>query len=1329
MPYLGDDSDTDDPTRENVSLVLLPARAAVIAMALSTISSVVALGMVIEVACEVDGLDGNDFALVNLDAVMLAIMTVTGISVIFLSLLTVALSLAVIAQVLAPLVSCNAGEDCSQRTLAVKTICALSIFLLCILALALLVICDLRRTLPHARAIIGLQEMRQARLWRSDLNRYHDAQVDEERALVERAKVPSDGTEPVLLARADSTTNGMFGRSPRLWLSATTAPPPFDTLETTPFLPQERTTSTGSVLPSRNLADLIAVPPAHSRVMLSVGHGHHKHHKPATHHHHDAAAAAEKIRKAEQQRREKAEKQKHKAEERRRKKEERDRHNKQAGLERQRKLREAREAHARRQEIVAQRHKAEHAAHEKAKHDKAEQRRARKGAAHEHKHEHRHEHAHEGLGHPPAHEKPAHDLQDVRKRRREAKKAARAKRAAEKAERRAHHDKAHHAHGQAESSVHAPKEAHHASPPHHHAENQADTAHAGPAPGAEHHTSPTHSTHKHDHHIHLPRRRRKDAAHAQSSHSHKHKHEPSADKSARHHHHSLGAHGHSSTQKKGDTAPHAHAEQPTAPHGAVTAPKDGVHAVVHETTPKVAVPASSTITKASPTTTAPHPAGASAAVKSSAPRQTPHPAPQAQPPAHPPQPVQPAHPAQSAHPAQAAHPAPVAHPAQVAHPAKSTPAVYQPQARHADPPSDKREPTPSPASAGKEGDTPKQHHWRDKLKAHRASGNPSREKAAGREDAAPADEPSASDDEPPPPSPPAKAAARPPPPPPKATPSRQPTRPQRRPAPLPPPAEPSMEESATEDDAPYLAAPPPQPGPQPRRAQHAAAQPAPSPTRPAPLSRTGPPAANDSTDTSDTGSASHSSRTDTESGTDTDDTAHTETDTTDSDGGRRGGRPRRRLTEEEDHPHLHRRIASHMRRIFHSRDHERPLEQSLCAEVMPTYLDNSGEQVSFIFLPAQAAAVATALSCLASFAALILTVEVAYSVDALNGSEVALLEVTAGLCGVVVATGVATAYVRWQPPSTTRLWGVVPQVIGYILLLCAATVGFATACIFISLVPLTRCHDDEMCADRNRALRTICALAIAIICMLGLGALVAYDLHKTRPRARAAIYNEERRERLVYAAVFRGWQRSGGAVYTGESAQTYSYLDPLEAGAALAGSEFVSPYGGGAIRSEKVPYDYPISNPTLSTRPFNTAFPSAQHALLSTGKHRHRHHHRHHPRQSDHCETPATLSGKDDDSPKSRRNPVLAEEEDIGTDEDETMSASARKHSQHRHHHRRRPEADTPTDPDETTSAEEMRRQRHRKRDKANSDAMSKYSSANAVGSAGASNDSGPADM
>lgn len=79
--------------------------------------------------------------------------------------------------------------------------------------------------------------------------------------------------------------------------------------------------------------------------------------------------------------------------------------------------------------------------------------------------------------------------------------------------------------------------------------------------------------------------------------------------------------------------------------------------------------------------------------------------------------------------------------------------------------------------------------------------------------------------------------------------------------------------------------------------------------------------------------------------------------------------------------------------------------------------------------------------------------QVVYSVESLSSNESALLGVTAGSCGVVVATGLAITasllspprlvtrkltlvlpqYIRFQPPTASKLWGLVPQVISCIL--------------------------------------------------------------------------------------------------------------------------------------------------------------------------------------------------------------------------------------------------------------------------------------------------------
>lgn len=99
MGYL---DDAAPASRSSVSLVFLPARAAAVAMALSSIASTVSLVLVIKVCkpcrrsprpseliarslqviCAVADLDGNGFALVTIDGVLLACVVVTGIVII-----------------------------------------------------------------------------------------------------------------------------------------------------------------------------------------------------------------------------------------------------------------------------------------------------------------------------------------------------------------------------------------------------------------------------------------------------------------------------------------------------------------------------------------------------------------------------------------------------------------------------------------------------------------------------------------------------------------------------------------------------------------------------------------------------------------------------------------------------------------------------------------------------------------------------------------------------------------------------------------------------------------------------------------------------------------------------------------------------------------------------------------------------------------------------------------------------------------------------------------------------------------------------------------------
>lgn len=78
-----------------------------------------------------------------------------------------------------------------------KAICSLAISLVCLLALAILVSLDLRRTKPHAQALLYHAEMREAMVWRAETRQYQLQQAEAERALIARAQMPLDADEAV----------------------------------------------------------------------------------------------------------------------------------------------------------------------------------------------------------------------------------------------------------------------------------------------------------------------------------------------------------------------------------------------------------------------------------------------------------------------------------------------------------------------------------------------------------------------------------------------------------------------------------------------------------------------------------------------------------------------------------------------------------------------------------------------------------------------------------------------------------------------------------------------------------------------------------------------------------------------------------------------------------------------------------------------------------------------------------------------------------------------------------------------------------------------------
>ncbi|BGP52970.1 hypothetical protein JCM8202v2_000527 [Rhodotorula sphaerocarpa] len=273
MGYLNDAAPS---ASSGVSLVFLPARAAAVAVALSTIANSVAFFLVVRVGCGFELLDGQGIALLCFDAFLLLSGIVTGIVIILLSLLTVGLSVAVIVNVLVPRLNCNADDDycIAVRQLAVKAICSLAISLVCLLALAILVTLDLRRTRPHAQALIYHAEMREAMVWRAETRQYQLQQAEAERALIARAQLPLDADEAFPpRSRTPAAARAFGGIPPPVHSESDPAPArfaPWGVQTEEPVTPPAPSPLGGLALDSR-------APPS-VWAMHSVSHRHHPHH-------------------------------------------------------------------------------------------------------------------------------------------------------------------------------------------------------------------------------------------------------------------------------------------------------------------------------------------------------------------------------------------------------------------------------------------------------------------------------------------------------------------------------------------------------------------------------------------------------------------------------------------------------------------------------------------------------------------------------------------------------------------------------------------------------------------------------------------------------------------------------------------------------------------------------------------------------------------------------------------------------------------------------------------------------------------------------------------
>lgn len=255
----------------------------------------------------------------------------------------------------------------------------------------------------------------------------------------------------------------------------------------------------------------------------------------------------------------------------------------------------------------------------------------------------------------------------------------------------------------------------------------------------------------------------------------------------------------------------------------------------------------------------------------------------------------------------------------------------------------------------------------------------------------------------------------------------------------------------------------------------------------------------------------------------------------------------------------------------------------------------------------------------------------------------------------------------------------------------------------------TRSNGDS-CEHQTQAIRTICALAIAIVAIASLGILVSYDLHATRPEAEAAVYRAELRETMLYARWRRDQLDGEEALWVARSAWTSpSFRDTLDNPAgALSGSRSPARENGRAA-------DFPAAPGPFSGAPSGTAAAPRfwPRSLASVGKHPHHHHHQedsYTPEDSD--ESPHRRKRDEDPSTDSS---------ETGTSEtDEAHHTHEHKHK-HRHphpHHRHHAHDGTTSDSDESHS-EEGRRRRSKKA-AVDANVMSRQSAASSVASANA---------
>uniref|UniRef100_A0A0K3CPP5 Uncharacterized protein n=1 Tax=Rhodotorula toruloides TaxID=5286 RepID=A0A0K3CPP5_RHOTO len=172
--------------------------------------------------------------------------------------------------------------------------------------------------------------------------------------------------------------------------------------------------------------------------------------------------------------------------------------------------------------------------------------------------------------------------------------------------------------------------------------------------------------------------------------------------------------------------------------------------------------------------------------------------------------------------------------------------------------------------------------------------------------------------------------------------------------------------------------------------------------------------------------------------------------------------------------------------------------------------DVPSEEMSVVFLPARAAAVAMALSSLSSFAALAMLVRLALAVSEISGEDILLVACCASAFAIFVVASLTLAHARFLPPPFSRVWQLVSPVISFLIVMWFAGLGLSIALFVEVLHPFMSC-DDVTCQphDRDIAIQTLSVLVVALVSCFALAMLVSFDLRTTRHHANIIIYQSE----------------------------------------------------------------------------------------------------------------------------------------------------------------------------------------------------------------------------